>query len=69
MDTFTLTVDCGEEVGVGEYCDFNGEVEAFEDRMLGIWGYKCPKCGYQHEEDLVEPGEYDTIEEWFIDNE
>jgi hypothetical protein len=50
---FTLYVDCGDEnEDTGEFCDFEGDIDAWEDPELGTWGWTCPKCKFQHEEDV-----------------
>jgi hypothetical protein len=50
-------------------CDYDKPLDAFEDTDTGVWGYTCPECGHQHEEELALDGEYDTWDEWWIDNE
>ena len=50
---FTIYADCGDEnEDTGEICDFEGDVDAWEDPELHVWGWKCPKCKYLHEMDI-----------------
>ncbi len=44
MNEFKLEVSCGE-------CNqFEGEVVAWEDELLGAWGWTCPNCGQDFED-------------------